>query len=137
MMEICIKVLVALFCLVSIGAVEGKKGNKNGILELMWPCLVFGRFLVPHCSLNCMRRSKIKPSYLLSFLPSIPGANLKRMSKIAQAPRKKPLNWVVLYLWTIKQKISFFYILDIETDSVFKVMLQSIVYQSLSFPIFH
>jgi hypothetical protein len=35
MMEIGIKVLVALFCLVSIGAVEGKSGNKNGIFELM------------------------------------------------------------------------------------------------------
>jgi hypothetical protein len=33
-----------------------------------------------------MRRSKIKLSF---FLPeSIPGANLKRMSKTAQAPRK-------------------------------------------------
>jgi hypothetical protein len=41
-------------------------------------------------SLNYMRRSKIEPSF---FLPdSISGANLKRMSKTAQAPRKKHLN---------------------------------------------
>jgi hypothetical protein len=33
-----------------------------------------------------MRRFKIKPSFFL--LDSIPGANLKRMSKTAQAPRK-------------------------------------------------
>jgi hypothetical protein len=36
--------------------------------------------------LNCMRRSKIKPSF---FLPdSIPGANFIRMFKTALAPRK-------------------------------------------------
>jgi hypothetical protein len=37
-------------------------------------------------ALHCMRRSKIKPSF---FLPdSIPGADLKTMSKTALAPRK-------------------------------------------------
>ena len=52
---------------------------------------------------------------LSTYIISIPVANFKKMSKTTRSPRNKALNLAVLYLQTLKQKISFFYILDIET----------------------
>ena len=40
------------------------------------------------------------------------------MSKTALVPRNKALNLAVLYLQTLKQIISFFYVLDIETLTI-------------------